>query len=43
MLLQRAWVHAFDIVRGQPLGEKLLDAALPIDESAVAVESNRLR
>jgi hypothetical protein len=43
LVLQRARVHALDVMRGQSIGEKLLNAALPIYESTVAVESNRLR
>ena len=43
VLLQHARVQALEMVGGQSLGEKVLDAALPIDERAVAVESHRLR
>ncbi|OLD84643.1 MAG: hypothetical protein AUF64_00855 [Chloroflexi bacterium 13_1_20CM_54_36] len=42
VLLQHARVQALEMVRGQELGEKVLDAALPIEERAVAVESHRL-
>ena len=39
-VLQFARIHAFDIVRGQTLGEKLLHRALPVDQSAITVKGD---